>query len=359
MRRYDASMRAGLTASLLGSVLGGGGCVNGPPAQPDELPAPAIPGSIAELPGYAPFGLSGLAFFRGDLYAGSNIGLLRFSGPRAVALYRWTGRRDYVISRLAAVPDGAGLWFWHTASGWLTRLDATGWHNVLIPAPDPYYTRGDFLAGFPVRANAHHVTLVAGGRAFVWNPITGRWERLEQPDRDTDEAAVVIAALPVGDANLLVLRGERVSWGRGGRYVYAHTLAWHDGAWRTAPAGEFADIESYAVVGDAAFVATETGAVLRLSRDGAEPLTAPGPCDALATTRDGELLASFVGLGVHLLDGAGWNLVFSLPHDRRTAVRYAYLAEDAGKIAYYSSTIGRIWYWDGAALHDITPSHDR
>jgi hypothetical protein len=64
--------------------------------QPRAASPSQVPSIVKAVPHYTSFGYSGLAFFRGKLYATSNIGLLEYEAGHLSTLYKWYDEDDFV-----------------------------------------------------------------------------------------------------------------------------------------------------------------------------------------------------------------------------------------------------------------------
>ena len=65
-----------------------------------------------------------------------------------------------------------------------------------------------------------------------------------------------------------------------------------------------------------------------------ERLEIPGPCEAIARTSDGYLVASFAGKGIYRREGEAWRLAVPYPYGPEEGKHWVHLAEDKGRIAF-------------------------
>ena len=144
-----------------------------PADRPIVEPAGAILNLIEALPSYGHFSLTGITFYKGQVFVGSNIGLIEVKDSVPLAVYRWD-TDDAVVEGPWADKANDSLWIQRDHDGVLLRMDQAGWHLVSLPAsPNGYYTRGDVLAGFQGVSDPSGFRLVGGGFVWSWGTAGG------------------------------------------------------------------------------------------------------------------------------------------------------------------------------------------
>lgn len=291
------------------------------------VPAGEIPKVIKDLPGYAPFSISGLTFFHDKLFVSSNIGLIEVRGAAAAGVHKWYGRDD-VVSGPWLDKSNDTVWIQHNGTGKLFRLNGSDWQAEKIPEPEKGYSRGDMLSGFRGAATSKSFFLFGGGRVWRWNAPAKSFEPVGLPDG-------VFADNGVGldDALLLVTRTDPRGLGLGGSPK--NSLLKIDG-FSEIPnklADPFFNVDQVATVGPSAFLLTEEGDVLRVTSKAIEQIQTPGVGDAIAATDAGKLIGSFPGSGIYEYDGAGWHRLYDSPYNVEREDHWAYIAAGNGTIA--------------------------
>lgn len=303
------------------------------PLEPEAIPPKAAPKAISALPSYTRFGYSGLAYFKGRLYASSNIGLLEFRDRKLVALYQWQ-KHDPVVEGPWGDPAHDSLWIQHANTGTLTRLDGRGWHNVPLPVPERgYYTRGDVLAGFRGIGSPQRFWLIDGGYVWRWGANSGDWTSEPAPPAPRFSKTVGVAPLPAG---LLYIVREGVAVLPPAPFA---VYTW-SGDWKRLTLGTFS-FAQVVTIGDAVYVRTEEGDLLHVSPLSMEEVETPGLCKAIAMTSDGRLLASFYNKGIFVFDKT-WVRLFASPYPSGEDKYLAYLAEYEGQVAYATKSVPQL-----------------
>jgi Abnormal spindle-like microcephaly-assoc'd, ASPM-SPD-2-Hydin/FG-GAP-like repeat len=138
---------------------------------PEILSTSKLGRLIKALPDYAPFGYSGLAFYKGKLYVATNLGLLELDEGRISRVFRFQ-KNDSVISGPWLDTADQLLWALDNHTNQLLNYDGVVWHRVDFPRPQKgYYSRGDVLEGPKPIGNANGFWLQSGGSVWRWDPI--------------------------------------------------------------------------------------------------------------------------------------------------------------------------------------------
>lgn len=341
----------------------------GDKSEPIKISPEEVRLRIDLLPKYAHFGVSsGLAFYKGKLYASSNVGLLVVAGEALEGALQWFPSDD-VVEGPFSDPVRDALWIQHGHTNLLWRLDSAGWHREGLPSPPTgRYTRGDVMEGFLGMSDAHEFWLVGAGHAWRWQP-EGAWALEPQPPAPQFSAVRGVARV-AGSLLYVVREGIQFFPFQPDNAVYNR-----ERAWARTPLKKM-DVKQVVVAGNSAFVRSGEGDLFQLTDRTAIPLMTGGPCEAITRASDGTLLASFRGRGIYTLMGTEWRFKMADPFGAEEGEHWAYLAESAGKIAYATSSVphsvprpdsaspfGRpewrysgsdsLWISDGGMLHRV------
>jgi hypothetical protein len=101
-------------------------------------------------------------------------------------------------------------------------------------------------------------------------------------------------------------------------------------------------VDQVVALDDRACLRTGDGQLRWASRAGVSELKALGRCDAVTTTTAGKLLASFRGVGIHVLEGDTWKRLFDDPCPAGEREHWAYLAEHNGQVAYATTSVPQL-----------------
>jgi hypothetical protein len=300
-------------------------------SEPKQISREETQRRIEVLPKYTHFGLSGVAFYKGKLYASSNVGLLLVTGDTLEGALQWFPDDD-VIGGPFSDPGRDALWIKHSHTNLLWRLDAAGWHREGLPSPPTgRYTRGDVMEGFSGMSDAREFWLVGAGHAWRWLP-QGAWALEPQPP--TPQFSTVRGVARVAGSLLYVVR-------EGIPFFPAHPTSAvynRERAWERIPLKKM-EVKQIVVANNVAFVRSEEGDLFQLTDGAATPLMTAGPCEAITRASDGSLLASFRGRGIYALAGSAWQFKMADPFGPEESQHWAYLAEAAGRIAYATSSM--------------------
>lgn len=304
------------------------GC--GSAAPPRVLSGFSLKEQIAALPRPEAFTLTGIGFRNGRLWLGSNVGVLEVRDDRLVAIRQWHPRHNQVTGPWPDEP-GRALWFRDSFDNALYRGDDAGWERVDLPPPDDPGEHPDFYSGLRGASSPRGFWMSTSGGAWRREPGGSTWTSLRPPD---DGAVDGLA--PLDEGLLAVVHIFRDIERPGVRPGELRLQAVDGPSWRTIAARP-------SIPGASAVVATPregflvtAGEILRFDFKGFQPMTQPGPCEALSRTTKGGLLGSFPGLGLFLYESGTWRRVCALPQDGAHA---AFLAEEEGRIAYATSSV--------------------
>ena len=228
--------------------------------SPDEIPA-----VLKKIPSYTRFSYSGLAFFKGRLYASTNVGLLEVENAKPSKLYKWKDGDDVVSGPWLDITDDA-LWAMHDGLGKLIRFDGATWRLVDLPTPKSGYTRGDVLRGFEGVGTTKGFWFAGAGYAWRWNNATSSWDESRSPAGSLDKEAPTL-----DNALIAIAITERMN-------QYA--------------------VEQSAYGNDQGYVCTTDGEIFRITSEGTNRIDSPGGCEAVAVSPFGVPVASFRGLGL-------------------------------------------------------------
>lgn len=285
---------------------------------PTILPSSELAALIKALPDYAPFGYSGLAFYRGKLYVGTNLGLLEIQEGRVVRIFRVQGNYSVVSGPWLDRADQL-LWMMDDQTNQSLSFDGTVWHRMDLPKPPKgSYSRGDVLEGVKPTSNAKGFWVEAGATVWRWDSTKNGWvlENLPPSHRGPKDEDVVIAVLPIGSKLLFIVRHESLSFlTKEGQDFSSDTIVTGDGDWRSVPsaAGLKFFAKDWVVTDDSGYVCTRNYVVLKITTLAITKLETPGKCETLATTESGTLLAGFQGKGVYGYT-SGWHLLAAYPY---------------------------------------------
>jgi hypothetical protein len=102
------------------------------------------------------------------------------------------------------------------------------------------------------------------------------------------------------------------------------------------------------------FVRGEKGDLLRVGQNKVTPVEIPAPCEAINSTSQGKLIASFRGAGIFILEKS-WVKLLDYPYPKSEGEHRAYLAESNGMVAFATTAVPQLrlkehkeeWYYTG------------
>lgn len=307
-----------------------------PADKPIVNTAADIPNLLKALPSYSPFELTGVAFYKGHVFAGTNIGLIDLKDSVPVGVYRWN-TDDAVVEGPWADEVSGSLWIRRDHDGSLLRMDQAGWHLVALPDPPKgYFSRGDVLEGFRGVSDPSGFRLVGGG--FVWKRQTGGSWTLEPSPALPKYGAVEGVAFSASDEVLIARLGMCVI-----RSSCRHAAYWRDAnGWGPAIAVPMCCVKQVLSTTTEAVVVSESGDLMRITRTEAVVVVTPGPIEAVARTSKGKILVSIAGAGIFTHDGEQWTKLLDYPNDVVPGEHWAYLAEEEGVVAFATTTVPQL-----------------
>src|SRR5690348_11145258 len=90
---------------------------------------------------------SGMAFYKGQLYVSSTVGLIEIDGEQVDGVYRFQNT-DPVVSGPWLDTSNQLLWAVDDHTNELLNFDGKTWHRIQFPQPEKgYLSRGDVLEG--------------------------------------------------------------------------------------------------------------------------------------------------------------------------------------------------------------------
>ena len=308
---------------------------NGPPTI---LPASKLSALIKAQSDYAPFGYSGLAFYKGKLYVATNLGLLEMEEGRLGRVYRFQNNHSVVSGPWLDTANQL-LWVLDDQTNQLLSYDGMVWHRVNLPKPQKgYYSRGDVLEGIKPSSNAKGFWLQAGGSVWQWDPAKNTWifENRRTSSLSSQDADTIIGVLPIGTKLLFILRHELLSFlVKNSEDFASDTLVAGDGDERVVPSGSgikfFA--EKWVVADESGYICTRSGLVLKVTPQAITKLDVPGECETLSSTESGTLLASFHRKGIYEYT-TDWRLRAAYPYPSGNGEYWAHLSGHGKELAF-------------------------
>jgi hypothetical protein len=308
---------------------------NGPPTI---LPASKLSALIKGQPDDAQFGYSGLAFYKGKLYASSNLGLFELEQGRLGKVYRFQHNHSVVSGPWLDTANQL-LWVLDDQTNQLLRYDGTVWHRVNLPEPQKgYYSRGDVLEGIKPSSSAKGFWLQAGGNVWRWDSAGNTWifENQRSSNLNWRDANTIIGVLPTGTKLLFVVRHQVLSFLVGNSEDFASdTLVTGDGNESVVPndSGIKFFAENWVVADESGYICTRNGLVLKVTPQAITKLDVPGECETLASTESGTLLASFHGKGIYEYT-TDWRLRAAYPYPSGNGEYWAHLSGHGKELAF-------------------------
>jgi hypothetical protein len=308
---------------------------NGPPTI---LPARKISALIKAQPDYAQFGYSGLASYKGKLYAATNLGLLEMEEGRLARVYRFQNT-DSVVSGPWLDAANQLLWVLDDHTNQLLNYDGMVWHRVNLPKPQKgYYSRGDVLEGIKPTTSTKGFWLQASGSVWRWDSTKNTWvfENQRTSNLNSQDANTIIGVLPIGSKLLFIVRHQMLSFlVKHSEDFASDTVVMSDGDGSAIPNGSGVKFfaENWVVADETGYVRTRDGVVLKVTPQGITKLAVPGECETLAATESGSLLASFRSKGIYEYT-AGWRLRAPHPYPSGNGEYWAHLSGHGKELAF-------------------------
>ncbi len=308
---------------------------NGGP--PKVVTAAKMSDLIKRLPQYAHFSLSGLAFFDGDLYVGTNVGLAEVSNGKLARLYQFQSS-DSVVSGPWLDRADHLLWATDDHTNELLRFDGSKWARMQEPVPPKgYYSRGDVLEGVRPISNSEGFWLAAAGAAWRWDATIQKWRQIPLPDPSNDsDAGEVIGVLPIGETALMIVRHQMLPFLLRKNEEFSSDELVRSGDSGGAPLprdGNAFLADAWTASGDAGFICTKEGKLVRVTKERVAPLDAPGTCEAVATDEDLNLLVSIKNKGIFQYTQGQWTLIGESPYPTDAGEYWTHLSVASGQLA--------------------------
>lgn len=330
---------AALPFLILATVIGVLIRINAPNTGPPRVvEASGIPAIIKALPASAHFSYTGLAYFDGKLYAGTNVGLLEIEGDHVTRLF-CTQKWDSVVSGPWVDVADHLLWLMDDHTHELLSFGGGQWNRVAMPTPGKgYYSRGDVLEGVRPLGNPRGFWMASASSAWKWDNGARHWNMENMPGlaMTADRSDDLIGVLPVGGQLLLILRHEPLAFlVKPDEEFQSDSVMIKGGDWHDIPTRQplrfFA--EQWVVAGDSGYVCTRTGSVLRVTTQAISLVDTPDACETLAIGPGDVLLGSFRTKGVYQSDGVSWKLQAIHPYPSGAGQYWTHLSASGKQMA--------------------------
>ena len=312
-------------------------------SSPTFLPESKLAGLIQGLPDYAPFGYSGLAFYKDKLYASTNVGLIEIIDGRPNGVYRFQNS-DSVVSGPWLDTSDQLLWVLDDHANQLLNFDGGAWHRVNLPQPQKGdLTRGDVLEGPRPIGNALGFWLESGGSVSRWNQTKAAWATEPQPPPPAPplppsaswRESETIGVLPIDQDLLFIERHASLAFLlRDDENFESDTVVrWNSGSQEIRnDSGTKFFADNWASADGAAYICATSGLLFRVTPQAVTKVEAPGKCETLASTSSHTLLASFRSKGIYEYKRK-WVLRAAHPYPSGTGDYWTYLSENGSEIA--------------------------
>jgi hypothetical protein len=306
---------------------------------PTVIAADKLHGLINGLPAAARFSLSGLSFFNGKLYVGTNLGIIEVSNGKPTQLYRFQ-YSDSVVSGPWIDKANHRLWAVDDHTGELLSFDGKAWMRMAEPIPAKgYYSRGDVLEGIKPVGNASGFWLASAGSAWKWDSTSSQWQliagNLPQTE-DYKRVNEIIGVLPIDKTVLLIIRHEPLSFlvHAGQNFLSDEVvIASNPASSEISRDGEPFLADTWAVTQDAGYICSKDQRLFRITETGDTQLGTPGPCECVTADDDSNLLVSIRSKGVFRYAGGKWTLAASSPYPSGEGEYWAHLSASSGQLA--------------------------
>ena len=314
-------------------------------AKPNQGPpkivaADRIARLIKGLPQFAHFSLSGLSFFQGQLYVGTNLGIVEVSGGTTTRLYQFQSE-DSVVSGPWLDKADHLLWAIDDHTHGLLRFDGIEWTRMRTPLPAKgYFTRGDVLEGVRPIGNSAGFWLAAGGTAWKWDSGALKWLEIvestpQSNDKDYRGVNDVIGVLPIGQTPLLIVRHQTLAFMvKAGEDFFSDELVNPtDPTLTPVPRdGKAFLADTWTATEDASYICTKDGNLVRVTGHVVR-LEAPGSCEAVSTDEDSNLLVSITSKGIFRYTEGKWMLLAESPYPSGAGKYWTYISASSGQLA--------------------------
>jgi hypothetical protein len=304
---------------------------------PKVITAAKLSALVKGLPEAAHFSLSGLSFFDGKLYVGTNLGMMEVSAGKVTRLYQFQSW-DSVVSGPWLDRAEHLLWAMDERTHELLRFDGNKWTRMRLPVPAKgYYSRGDVLEGVQPIGNAAGFWITAGGTAWKWDGGALEWRQIPFTDPSyLTSTAAVIGVLPIGERAFLIVRHELLPFLlRKDEDFQSDELVGSDDTTATEISrdGKPFLADTWTVSGEAGYICSKSRELIRVTKERVVPMGAPGACDAVATDDDLNLLAAIKGKGIFRYTRGEWTLVADSPYPSGAGDYWTHLSASSGQLA--------------------------
>lgn len=311
--------------------------MEGPSKGPPKVVAVAkISKLIAGLPKGAGFELTGLSFYDGELFVGTNLGLVEVSGEKPVRLYQFQSS-DSVVSGPWLDRADHLLWATDDRVHGLLRFDGSKWARMEAPVPAKgYYTRGDVLEGLQPNGNSKGFWLCAGGTTWRWNGGSAEWEQIPLPDLlDFSTTAEIVGVLPISEDPLLIVRKQMLAFlTHEDDFVSDEVVNSGNPTGTQLPRdGKPFLADSWTVSADAGYICTRAQKLIRVTEERVAPLETPGACEAVASDENLNLIVSIKTKGVFRYARGQWTLIAESPYPSGAGDYWIHLSASSGQLA--------------------------
>src|SRR5208282_5569970 len=292
---------------------------------------------IKSLPQAAHFSLSGLSFFDGKLYVGTNVGIVEVSRGAVTRLYQFQPS-DSVVSGPWLDRTDRLLWATDDHTNELLRFDGSKWTRMPEPVPAKgYYSRGDVLEGVRPIGNAEGFWLAAAGTPWRWDEGSLEWRQIPFPhSSDYSNAGEVIGVLPIGEHGFLIVRHQLLPFLLSKNEDFLSDELVGSGDPTTAPLardGKPFLADTWTVSGNEGYICTKAQDLIRVTKERVAPLDAPGACEAVATDDNSALLVAIKSKGIFLYTQGQWMLLAESPYPTGVGEYWTHLSASSGQLA--------------------------
>jgi hypothetical protein len=306
---------------------------------PKVIAAAKLPGIIHRLPAYAPFSLSGISYFDGKLYVGTNVGVVQLSAGKVTQVYQFQPS-DSVVSGPWLDRSDHLLWATDDHTGELLAFDGKDWRRMREPTPSKgYYSRADVLEGVRPVGNPDGFWLAAGGSAWKWNSNSGKWDQISQapaqPD-DYNRVNEIIGVLPVGKHVLLITRHQPLPFlVKAGEEFNSDELisAADPTSAAIARDGEPFLADTWTAAADTGYICSKDHRLFSTTGEHVTLLSTPGPCEDISTDERWNLIVSVKSKGVFRYTTGNWTLLAASPYPSGAGEYSTHLSASAGQLA--------------------------
>lgn len=330
---------------------------------PKVVAATKLSELVKSFPQAGHFSLSGLSFFDGKLYVGTNLGMVEVSRGEVTRLYQFQPSYS-VVSGPWLDRTNHQLWAMDDHTKELLRFDGNKWTRIREPVPAKgYYSRGDVLEGVRPIGNAEGFWLAAAGTAWRWDGGALEWRQIPLPHpSDHTNTGEVIGVLPIGEHALVIVRHQLLPFllHKDEDFLSDDLVGSDDSTATPIPRdGKPFLADTWTVSGDAGYICTKARDVIRVTNQSVAPLDAPGACEAVATDDNLDLLVAIKGKGIFRYTQGQWMLVAESPYPTAVGEYWTHLSASSGQlaIAIDAQPVVDPQYSSGMDMHFVRNAH--